>query len=108
MLIPLICKQCGGKLEIEESRIIKSDDMFIVLNGEIFKCPHCGVNHLQGEKLKQMAPASVGQIYISGSINGGSFVIGNNNVVVHPLSKPATSPDKPLPSELSESKEDDV
>ena len=79
MLIPLICKQCGGKLEVEKSRVFESGDTVIVLSDQTFNCPHCGTKYLPGEKIKHFPGEVV--ISIGGNINGSNIVTGNGNVV---------------------------
>lgn len=79
MLIPLICKQCGGKLEVEQSQVFESGETVIILSDQTFKCPHCGTKYLPGEQLKR-APGNVA-ISIGGNANGANIIIGNGNVV---------------------------
>ncbi|MBI5297328.1 MAG: hypothetical protein HY869_17760 [Chloroflexi bacterium] len=79
MLIPLICKQCGGKLEVEQSQVFESGDTILVLADQTFTCPHCGTKYLPGEKVKR-GPGKV-VISIGGSVSGSNIVIGNGNVV---------------------------
>ena len=80
MLIPLICKQCGGRLEVEHSQVIESGDTVIVLNDQTFKCPHCGVQYLSGEKIRHLPSVSVGSISVGGNVSG-PIIIGNGMVV---------------------------
>jgi len=78
MLVPLICKKCGGKLNVEKSQVFESGDTVIVLSGQTFDCPHCGTKYLPGEKIK---PAS-GNVSIT--IDGdstGDIIIGSGNVI---------------------------
>ena len=87
MLIPLICKQCGGKLELEQSQVIESGDTVIVLNDQTFKCPHCGVKYLPGEKIRRYPSISIGSMSnVSGSINitGGNLIVNNNSEPITP------------------------
>lgn len=79
MLIPLICKQCGGKLEVEPSQVFESGDTILVLADQTFTCPQCGTKYLPGEKVKR-SPGKV-VISIGGSVKGSNIVIGNGNVV---------------------------
>jgi YgiT-type zinc finger domain-containing protein len=80
MLIPLICNQCGGKLEVEDTKVLISGDSFIVLPDQKFECPHCGTKYVSGNTSKQVY-ATGGGIAIGGIAIGGEFkgsiVIGN-------------------------------
>lgn len=72
-MIALICKQCGGKLEVtDESKVFVSDGIAIVRARQSIKCPYCGTEHLPGDEMK-----SSGDIIIVGDGN----VVGSNNVV---------------------------
>lgn len=82
MLIPLICVQCGGKLEVEKSQVIEADDAVIVLDGQTCKCPHCGTQYLPGEKIKHFTKTPV--ISIGGSVVGSTIIVGNGLVVNRP------------------------
>jgi uncharacterized Zn finger protein len=83
MLIPLICNQCGGQLEVQESQVSISGDTVVVLPHQEFRCPHCGTKYLEGTKSKYVAQASpnivVGNISnVTGSINiSRGTIIGN-------------------------------
>jgi predicted RNA-binding Zn-ribbon protein involved in translation (DUF1610 family) len=94
MLIPLVCTQCGGKLEVEKTQVVESGDFVIVSSEQTFKCPHCGMKYLPGEKLNhisQQPNISIGSFFVGGSIDG-SVVIGNGLVVAQ---KPhAASPEE--------------
>lgn len=79
MLIPLICSQCGGKLEVENSQVFESGDTMVVLAGQTFKCPHCGTKYLPGEKISHATEK--GGIFIGGGVSGSTIVIGNGLVV---------------------------
>jgi YgiT-type zinc finger domain-containing protein len=89
MLIPLICKQCGGKLEVEKSQVFESGNAIVVLNDHMFKCPHCGVEYLPGEEIKHF-PSKSTNISINGD-SIGDIVIGYGNVI-NKSSNPATYP----------------
>ncbi len=68
MLIPLICKQCGGKLEVEDTKISLLGESFIVLPNQNFECPHCGTKY---------ASDNTGtQVYAT----GGSIAFGSINI----------------------------
>ena len=89
MLIPLICKQCGGKLEVEDTQVSVSGDTVMVLPNHKFECPHCGTRYISGDTNKY-APArdgsvSIGSLSIGGDVRG-NFVIGNA-VGTNPLSE---------------------
>lgn len=79
MLIPLTCKKCGGKLEVEKSQVFESGDTVVVLSDQAFNCPHCGTKYLAGETIKHAQGKVV--VSIGGSVNGTNIVIGNGNVV---------------------------
>ncbi len=79
MLIPLVCTQCSGKLEINKSQVIESHDTVIVLDNQTFKCPHCGMEYLPGEKIKHFPQKPV--ISIGGSVTGSTIIVGNGLVV---------------------------
>jgi uncharacterized Zn finger protein len=97
MLIPLICKQCGGRLEVEQSQVIESGDNVIVFNGQTFKCPHCGVQYLSGEKIRHIPRVSVGSISVGGNV-GGQIIIGDGIIV-------NTKPQQATPSEIHATQE---
>jgi hypothetical protein len=86
MLIPLVCNQCGGKLEVEKSQVFESGDTVIVLSDQTFKCLHCGTNYLPGEKIKHFQ-GNVAMFI--GGVNNGNVVIGNGNIINKGLN-PAT------------------
>jgi len=79
MLIPLICKQCGGKLEIEQAQVHEAGEAIIVSSDQMFTCPQCGTKYLPGEKVKR-APGNP-SIVINGNFNSGTIVIGTGNVI---------------------------
>jgi len=79
MLIPLVCAQCGGKLEVEKSQVIESGDTVMVLNDQTFTCPHCGMKYLPGEKIRHVADRPV--ISIGGSVSGSTLIVGNGMVI---------------------------
>jgi len=78
MLIPLVCNQCGGKLEVEKSQVFESGDSVIVLNDQTFNCPHCGTKYLPGEKISHAPVKAV--ISIGGHVTG-NIIVGNGMVV---------------------------
>ena len=90
MLIPLICKQCGGKLEVEDTKISLTGESFIVLPNQNFECPHCGTKYSSGETSKYVLAGSggvaVGSISIGGEVNG-RIIIGNAVTDTTPSSK---------------------
>lgn len=90
MLIPLVCSQCGGKLEVENSQIAKAGDTVIVLSGQTFRCPHCGMEYLPGEKIKHVLEKAA--ISIGGNVSGSTIIIGNG-IVINKSSSPAISQD---------------
>src|SRR6266498_3380407 len=79
MLIPLVCTQCGGKLEIENSQVFESGDSFIVLDNQTFKCPHCGTRYSPGEKIRHVLEKDV--FSFGGNFTGSTIIIGSNLVV---------------------------
>ena len=70
MLIPLVCTQCGGKLEAEKTQVIESGNMFIVLSGQTLKCPHCETKFVSGDKIKRFSEQPV--ISIGGRVTGSN------------------------------------
>jgi hypothetical protein len=78
MLIPLVCTQCGGKLEVENFQVLQSGDSFIVLDNQTFKCPHCDTRYLPGEEIRQRPDKTV--ITMSGDFNGSTIHIGSTLV----------------------------
>ena len=93
MLIPLICKQCGGKLEVEDTKVLVSGDSFIVLNNQQFECPHCGTKYVSDDRNTSATVSgggiAIGNLSFGGDIKG-DFVIGSS--VIHHNS--STSPQK--------------
>ena len=84
MLIPLVCANCGGKLEVEKSQVIESGDFVVVSSDQTFKCPQCGTRYLPGEKINHASgkpTVSIGSISIGGQVTNSAFVIGNGMVV---------------------------
>jgi hypothetical protein len=75
MLIPLVCTQCGGKLEVENSQVLESGDSFIVLDNQTFKCSHCDTRYLPGEKIGHLPDKTV--ISMSGDFTGSPIHIGS-------------------------------
>ena len=80
MLIPLICKQCGGNLEVEKSKILELSEVVVVLPNQTFNCPNCGVTYLAGDKIKQASGRVT--ISIGGNVSGSSIIVGNGNAVI--------------------------
>jgi len=79
MLIPLVCTQCGGKLEVDQSQVIESEGTFIVLSGQMLSCPQCGTKYLPGEQVKQFpekVAVSTSGIYIGGSVTASTIIAG--------------------------------
>lgn len=83
MLIPLICNQCGGKLEVEDTKVIISGESFIVLPDQQFECPHCGTKYVSDDTSKHVHATSggiaIGNLSFGGDIKG-NFVIGTTVV----------------------------
>jgi YgiT-type zinc finger domain-containing protein len=94
MLIPLICKQCGGRLEVEDAKVSISGESFIVLPDQKFECPHCGMKYFSDNASRPVyannGGVAVGNISIGGEIKG-NIVIGNGTV----SAKPSSSVKKP-------------
>jgi len=80
MLIPLICKQCGGKLEVEDTKISVFGESFIVLPNQNFECAHCGTKYMPGETSKYVLASgggvAIGSLSFGGEVKG-NIVIGN-------------------------------
>ncbi len=80
MLIPLICKQCGGKLEVEDTKISLLGENFIVLPNQNFECPHCGTEYVADDANKPVYASdggiAIGSFKIDGDITG-NIVIGS-------------------------------
>ena len=93
MLIPLICKQCGGKLEVEQSLVFESGDTVTVLSDQTFTCAQCGTKYLPGEKVKRALGNS--SINISGGVNNTNIVIGTGNIISN----------SPIPTNLKDGQE---
>lgn len=81
MLIPLICTQCGGKLEVEDTKVSISGDTVIVLPGQKFNCPHCGTKYLPGDK-SRYASNIAANIRFDRDFNG-DLIIGTNNTIIN-------------------------
>ena len=94
MLIPLICKQCGGKLEVDEAKVLISGDSFIVLPNQSFECQHCGTKYLSDDANKSVHVSgggiAIGAISIGGELKG-NIVIGTG---ISPIGTNATSGSK--------------
>ena len=90
MFVPLICNQCGGKLEVEESRVSISGDTITALPDQKIECPHCGTRYISGDKGKRLfvnnGGISIGSISIGGEVNG-KIVIGNAATGANPSSR---------------------
>lgn len=87
MLIPLICTQCGGTLDVEKSQVFESGDFVIVSSDQTFKCPNCGMKYLPGEKINHASEKPVsshGPIIIGGRVTNSAIIIGNGVVFNHP------------------------
>lgn len=78
MLIPLICTQCGGKLDVEKSQVVEAGESVIVVNDQTFNCPHCNTKYLPGEKIGRAPVKAV--ISIGGSVTGSNIIVGNGMV----------------------------
>jgi hypothetical protein len=85
MLVPLVCTQCGGKLEVETSQVFESGDIFIVASDQTFKCIHCETKYVSGEKIKRFVEPLI--ISINGGMNGGNIIIGSGNIFSTHISK---------------------
>lgn len=84
MLIPLVCTQCGGKLEVDQSQVIESDRTFIVLSGQTLSCPQCGTKYLPGEQVKhfpEKVAVSAGGTFIGGSITASTIIMGDKIII---------------------------
>ena len=96
MLIPLICNQCGGRLEVDDTKVLISDDSFIVLSGQQFECPHCGTKYVSDDASKNIhvngGGIAIGNLSFGGDVEG-NIVIGNGNVISN--SRPPSHDDKP-------------
>lgn len=79
MLIPLICTQCGAKLEVERSQVVEAGDSLIVLAGGTFQCSHCGMKYLPGEKINNSPDRGV--ISIQGNVTNSNIIIGSATVI---------------------------
>ena len=86
MLIPLICNQCGGKLEVEDSRVSISGNTITALTDQNIECPHCGTRYISGE-MNRLIYATGGSIAI-GNISFGEV---NGNVVIRSGVSPDSS-----------------
>jgi hypothetical protein len=89
MLIPLICSQCGSKLEVEDTKVSIAGDTVIVLPEQKFECSHCGTKYISGDRNKY-APGSgisVGSFTVGGAVTG-NIVIGNGVVSATGTKKP--------------------
>ena len=83
MLIPLVCTQCGGTLDVENSQVFESGDFVVVSSDQTFKCPNCGMKYLPGEKINHASEepvSSSGPIFIGGHVTNSTIVIGKGVV----------------------------
>lgn len=104
MLIPLICKQCGGKLEVEQAQVFESGGTTVVSSSQTFTCPQCGTKYLPGETV-QRAPEKL-SVVINGNFNSGTIVIGSGNVISKgPAPTPAQQPTQSAPENGTRQKE---
>ncbi len=88
MLIPLVCTQCGGTLDVENSQVFESGDFMIVSSDQTFKCPNCGMKYLPGEKINHASEepvSSSGPVFIGGRVTNSAIIIGNGVVFNQPL-----------------------
>jgi hypothetical protein len=81
MLIPLLCNQCGARLEIENTQVSISEDTVVVLPGQQFKCSHCETVYLPGDKSKH-APNGSAVFKVEGNFSG-NIIIGASNSVIN-------------------------
>jgi hypothetical protein len=87
MLIPLICNQCGGKLEVEDIKVSISGDSFIVMPDQQFECPHCGTKYVSDNTSKHVhgsgGSVAIGNLSFGGDIKGdiviGTAVVNSNS-----------------------------
>ena len=96
MLIPLICTQCGGTLDVENSQVFESGGFMIVSSDQTFKCPNCGMKYLPGEKINHASEepvSSSGPIFIGGRVTNSAIIIGNGVVVHRQYSRSAEDED---------------
>ena len=79
MLIPLVCTQCGGKLEADQAQVFESGNTFIVSSDQMLTCPHCETKYVSGEKIKRFVERIT--ISINGDMTGGNIIIGNGIII---------------------------
>ena len=88
-LIPLICTQCGAKLEREDAGLFVADSTVIVLSSGGFVCEHCGTKFAPGDEVK-MASDVLGSAFdqrgqtVGQQINvvGGHVGVVGNGVTI--------------------------
>ena len=89
MLIPLVCTQCGGKLEVDQTSVFESGNIFIVSSDQMLTCPHCETKYISGEKINRFVEKIT--ISINGDLNGGNIIIGNGVIINNNSDSKATA-----------------
>jgi len=90
-LTPLICPQCGGKIEITTK---KFEDVFVenskgsfIFIGEKIQCASCGTGFERKSTFKKFLNVSVkmgdrsSAIILNGNVQGSNILIGNGNKI---------------------------
>lgn len=90
-LVQLKCENCGGVLEIDETKVTMGRRFVIVTASEGFTCKHCGAKYVKDSDLAIYKGGGIvnsvaGGDIIGGSGNviikpGGDYIIGNKNVI---------------------------
>ncbi len=86
MLIPLLCNQCGARLEVENTQVSISGDTVVVLPGQQFKCSHCETVYSPGDKNKYAPNSISANLSFDGDFSG-DIIIGTNNTIINSNSK---------------------
>lgn len=74
-MIELKCKNCGGKVERDESQVFVSDNAVIVMAGHGFECQHCGSRFEPGTAHEKVTGDTFN---LSGDFRGAQVAIGSN------------------------------
>jgi len=77
-LVPLICSQCGGKLEVAQSQVAVEGESVKVLPDQAFRCPYCETEYVAGHFIARHSAereARPGPI----TIVGDGVVIGDHS-----------------------------
>ena len=93
-LTPLICPQCGGKIEITTKKFedvfvenSKGSFIFIGDSGEKIQCANCGTGFERKSTFKKFLNVSVkmgdrsSAIILNGNVQGSNILIGNGNKI---------------------------